>query len=102
MLQLLAQIPGTDQAIASAAREGWVAVLLVVIVLATFTTFGLVIKQILNEASARESRLSERLTELEDFIRSDLLVALRENTQAIQQMNVIILHCQESVKQVIN
>lgn len=89
------QLPGADQAIASAAKEGWVAVLLVVIVLATFVTFGVVIHRIMKEATDRETRLSLRLTGLEDFIHTVLLDALHENTKAIQHMNSIILNSRD-------
>jgi len=92
-MQLLALIPGADEAIQSATREGWVAVLLVVIVIATFTTFGIVIHRIMREANERELRLGSRIDELQEFVRTNLLQALHENTQAIQQMNMVILKC---------
>lgn len=93
MRELLGQIPGADTAIQSAAREGWVAVLLVVIVLSTFVTFGIVIQRLLKEATERELRLGARIDELQAFIRTDLLQALRENTQAIIEMNGVIAKC---------
>ena len=92
-MQLFAQIPGADEAIQSATREGWVAVLLVVIVISTFVTFGIVIHRIMKEANERELRLGNKIDELQEFVRTNLLQALRENTQAIQQMNMVILKC---------
>ena len=82
----LAQIPGADQAIQSAAREGWVAVLLVVLVLAICGTFVFTVHQVLRESRERETRLSTRLDEAADFQRGDLLAALREASLAMSKM----------------
>jgi hypothetical protein len=83
---IVAQLPGAEQAINSAAREGWVAVLLVVIVLATFTTFGIVIHRIMKESTVREDRLSSRVAHLEDVIRTELLLALKSNSESMGRM----------------
>jgi hypothetical protein len=95
MLQLLAQMPGVDEAISAAAtsREGWVAVLLVVLVVSTFATFGIVIHRILREATEREKRLNDRIDQLQDFIRGELLEALNDNTRASQALQQTIAKC---------
>lgn len=83
---VLAQIPGADQAITSATREGWVAVLLVVMVLAMSGCFGWIIRRIMADATQREDRLSARVTHLEDVIRGELFQVLRANSEAMGKM----------------
>lgn len=83
---LLAQMPGTDQVVEAAARESWVAALLVVIVISTFVTFGLVIRQILKEARERENCQVQRISDLEKWTRDELLRALSANTDMMRQV----------------
>jgi len=87
-LRLLGQIPGADEAIKAASQspQGWVAVVFVALVLAGFGTFGYVIKHLLREASDRETRLSKRINELEDFIRGDLMAQLKESSSGTQKL----------------
>ncbi|MHB8953554.1 MAG: hypothetical protein ACYC4U_11340 [Pirellulaceae bacterium] len=83
---ILAQIPGADAAINSAAAEGWVAVLLVVLVLSGFASFGYVIKQILADARERERALNGRIDELQGFIRTTLVGTLEEGSAMTGKM----------------
>lgn len=83
---LLAQIPGADQAIRSAAAEGWVTVLFVVIVLASFTTLGYLIRQITKEAREREKDAAAHRQQLEDFIRDKLMEKLEANSIVMEKM----------------
>ena len=80
---LLAQLPGTEEALESAARRGWEAVLLVVLILATFACFGWVIRKLMAESSDREQRLAARVTHLEEMIRTELMAALRQNSEVM-------------------
>lgn len=82
----LAQIPGAEEAIASATAEGWVAVLLVTLVLATFAGFGYMLKKIMAASDERETRLSTRVSMLEDTIRVELFQVLKQNSEAIGKM----------------
>ena len=94
---LLAQIPGVDDAIKVAASQGWLEVTFVVIVLATFTSFGWMLKHLTvrhsaieermqTDAIAREVRLSQRVDALSDTIRTELITTLRENSQIMGKM----------------
>ena len=84
MLYLFADIiPGTEEALESAARRGWEAVLLVVLILATFACFGWVIRKLMAESSDREQRLAARVTHLEEMIRTELMAALRQNSEVM-------------------
>ena len=82
-MQLLAQLPGTEEALEAAARRGWEAVLLVVLILATFVCFGWVIRKLMAESSEREQRLAARVTHLEEMIRTELMAALRTNSEVM-------------------
>jgi hypothetical protein len=86
LAELLAQMPGTDEVVEAAARESWVAALLVIIVVSTFVTFGLVIRQILKEARDRENCQVQRITDLEQWTRAELLRALGANTDMMRQV----------------
>lgn len=83
MPYILAQLPGAEEAIEAAARRGWEAVLLVVIILSTFVCFGWVIRRLMAEASTREDRLAARVTHLEEMIRTELMAALRQNSEVM-------------------
>lgn len=80
---LIGQIPGADEAIAAASRSGWEAVLLVVVMLAVCSAFWLVMNKNMNEAKTREDRLAARVTQLEDVIRTELLGALKMNSETM-------------------
>ena len=80
---LYAQIPGTDVALEAARDRGWEAVVLVIIIATSFAGFGWIIKRIMHEASAREERLAARVTHLEEMIRTELMAALRQNSEVM-------------------
>lgn len=81
-------MPGVDQAVEAAARssEGWVAVLLVVIVASTFTFFGFVIKKVMQAADIREAKLTEEVRELQAIVRERLFAVVSQNSEAIGKM----------------
>ena len=96
-MQLLAQIPGVDQAIKTAASSGWLEVTFVVIVLGAFTAFGWMMKHLTmrhsaieermqTDAIAREVRLSQRVDNLSDMVRLELLTALKANSEIMGKM----------------
>lgn len=58
---MLAQIPGAEQAIQSAASEGWVAVLLVVIVLSIIASTIWTIRFIMMQNASREERMAKSI-----------------------------------------
>lgn len=81
-------MPGVDQAVEAAARssEGWVAVLLVVIVASTFTFFGFVIKKLMQAADVREAKLSAEVADLQAMVRERLFAVISQNSEAIGRM----------------
>jgi hypothetical protein len=81
-----AQIPGAEEAITAAARTGWEAVFLVVIVLAIITSFGYTLKRILDAGETREKRLADRVSQLESDIRNELFVQIKSNTEIMHRM----------------
>ena len=81
--------PGTEQAIQSAVSTGrYEAVVLVVIMLTVAGFLVYVVKAVMAQALARETRLSSRLDVLEDFIRSEMMAAMGENTKAMLTISV--------------
>lgn len=94
----VAQLPGADDAIRAASAEGWVTVLFVVIVLASFGTLGYLVKQTMKEAREREERASARIGQLEDFIRMKLMESLESNSIVMQK----ILAAAESICEAAN
>ena len=86
-MHLLAQtLPGADEAIKAAASRGWEAVLLVVIVVATFCFFGYVLRRVLDAGEKRENRLAERVTALEAEIRTELFAQMKANSEIMTRM----------------
>lgn len=85
-MYLLAQLPGADQAIAAASRESWIAVFLVVLVLAIVATFGYVLKKQMQDATERENRLVTKQDATDTYIRTTLADLIRENSKVIQQV----------------
>ena len=75
-MQLVAQMPGVDQAMTAAAQRSWEAVVLVVVMVAAAGFFGWVFRRVMGESSDREIRLSNRVTHLEELIRTELMAAL--------------------------
>lgn len=94
-MHLLAQLPGADQAIAAAAqsREGWIAVFLVVLVLAIISTFGYVLKKQMQDATDRENRLVTKQDATDTYIRTTLADLIRENSKVIQQVLDVLTKC---------
>jgi uncharacterized protein YlxP (DUF503 family) len=85
---LWAQISGAEDAIkaAAASREGWVAVLLVVLVLATYATFAYVVRTVMKEARDREKESQARTDALDAFVRTTLVDALKQNSAVMSKM----------------
>lgn len=86
MLQLIAQIPGVDEAVQAARPEGWVSILFVVIVVSSFATLGYLIRQTMKEAREREKEASIRIGQLEDFIRTKMMDSLQTNSVVMEKM----------------
>lgn len=96
-MMMLAQIPGADQALKSAAESGWLAVLLVVVVLCMLIGFGLILRWILKrqsdteerlirEAAEREVRNAALITQLQETIRNELIGIIKLNTDTMGRM----------------
>ena len=83
---LLAQIPGAEEAIKTAARSGWLEVFVVVIVFIIIGTFAWVIKRILEDGKSREDRLADRITKLENEIRTELFAQLKLSAEVMAQV----------------
>jgi Trp operon repressor len=83
---LWAQVPGVDEAVEAATRRGWEAVVLVIVMIVGGGFFGWVFKRLLTESSEREIRLATRVTHLEELIRTELMVALRQNSEVMGKM----------------
>jgi hypothetical protein len=97
---ILSQIEGAGQAIEQAAKTGWEAVVVVVILLSFLAAIAFLAKWFVNSfdkqltaAVTREERLATRITALEDFIHTTLLTliattnkALSETTEAIGRL----------------
>jgi hypothetical protein len=95
--------PGTDQAINAAMQSGrgYEAVVLVVVFLGLLAFVGFVMRQwilraqqhddvMMAQAIEREKRLSDRVSELEKFIREELLKAIHENGKAFLTLNIAL------------
>lgn len=87
-MQIIAQVPGVDQAIESASKEGWLAVFVVVLVFAIVAACGFILRTILNDGRTREAAQNQHIDELSTFIQSDLLAALKANTEMMGKMLV--------------
>ena len=93
-------MPGTQEALTEAAKDGYEAVVLVVILLGFLGVFAFIVKWFivtmdkrLLQADVREERLAARVTELEKFVESVLMkmiadcsTALVNNTTAVSQL----------------
>jgi uncharacterized protein HemX len=90
---LLAQIPGADEAIQAASRESWIAVFLVVLVLAIVATFGYVLKKQMQDATERENRLVTKQDATDQYIRTTMSELIRENSKVIQQVLDVLSKC---------
>ena len=82
----LAQLPGADTVITQAAAHGWEAAVLVVIVLSILTFTVWFLKQHMAESTKREERLADRVSNLEDFIRTQLISELQRNSEIMSQV----------------
>jgi hypothetical protein len=86
-MTVLAQSPpGVQEAVTAAAARGWEAVVLVVLVLSGFSFFAYMFRQYSSAAQERETRLSARVTHLEDMIREKLFSLIEDNGKLIAQM----------------
>jgi uncharacterized protein HemX len=90
---LFAQIPGADELIKSASRESWIAVFLVVLVLAIVATFGYVLKKQMQDATERENRLNVKQDATDVYIRTTMADLIRENSKVIQQVLDVLAKC---------
>ena len=87
MTHLLGQTPpGFEDAIQAASARGWEAVVLVVLIMGGFSFFGYMFRHYANQAQERETRLSARVTLLEDMIRDKLFNVLDNNAKLMSQM----------------
>ena len=88
-MSVFAQVPlpvGSDVVIEEAAKRGWEAVALAVMMLAIIFFFVWVMKKVLEDAKSREERLAARVTHLEDVIRTELFDVLRRNGEVMALM----------------
>ena len=93
---VFAQIDPAD-VIQHASDYSWEAGLLALIVVSSFVSFGWMIKvimqrhlsveeRILNDAREREKRLADRVTLLEDLVRTELISLIRSNSEMSGKM----------------
>jgi len=101
---LVAQVDQAAKALDAAAKEGWVAVSLVFLMIVIVGAFGFVARFILrsfdrqlNAALEREARLAIRITQLEDFIRDTLLGIVKESHDAFSGVMNAIQSLQKSL-----
>jgi hypothetical protein len=99
---MFSQLPGADAAIQSAAQEGWAAVLLVVIVVAVFAFTGWFLRMERSDARQREDRLANRITELETFIRTELVTELRRSSDVMAQVIVALAEVNKTSESVVS
>ena len=86
---LFAQVPHAEDAIRAAVDTGrYEPVVLVVIMLAVISFLVYLVRAVMIQASEREARLAKRIDTLEDFIRTELMAAMSENTKAMLTMSV--------------
>jgi hypothetical protein len=88
---LLAQIPGADQAIQAAAASGrWEAVALVVVMMLCLAFLVWIVKVTMQQAHERESRLTSRIDQVEDYAKTTLKeVADKSNAAMLQLSNSV-------------
>ena len=86
MMLLWAQIPGADEAIKAASREGWVAVLLVILVIAIVVTFGYVLRTVMKEAREREKELKEENHQLQTFVNDKMMAAFEQHSVVMEKV----------------
>lgn len=79
-ISLVSQISGAESVMDAAARESWVALLLVVIVIAGMTCLGVVVRKMFVENSAivqtiiaEKTDLATRLREVEEYQRNEIM-----------------------------
>ena len=98
----LAQTPGIDRAVATAAEDSWEAAVLVVLTVSAFTFFGYMFRQYSNQSQEREIRLAARVTHLEDMIRDKLFMTVdamgRVMTQMLEQSEKLVTACDRIVE----
>lgn len=86
---LFAQVLHAEDAIRAAVDTGrYEPVVLVVIMLAVISFLVYLVRVVMVQASEREARLSARIETLEDFIRTELMAAMSENTKAMLTISV--------------
>lgn len=90
--------PGTDEALKAASRQGWEAVLLVVIVLAVCMLSGWLIRTVLADATRREERLASDVADLQTYVQETLVAALRDTTAALAKSNEVSARLVEVVE----
>ena len=83
---VVSQVPGAEEAIKAAANRGWEAVALVGIVISILSFTVWFMRQYMQQATDREQRLSDRVTNLENFIRDNLLSEMKRNSETMVQV----------------
>jgi flagellar biosynthesis/type III secretory pathway M-ring protein FliF/YscJ len=89
---IMGQLPGTDEAIQSAAKSGWEAVLIVVIVVSILVAFGLLAKIVLDQANRREDRMAKENSELEQAL-IELTRTVTEATTSARDVQIQTNEC---------
>lgn len=81
---------GETEAIKAASERGYEAILLVMVVIAMMTLFGLIMRWFLHAttkqselAASREKQLGDKLAEIDTFIRGEVIQARTQNATAL-------------------
>jgi uracil phosphoribosyltransferase len=86
MAVVLAQIEGAAEALKSANAAGWTAVLVVVVLVASLSFIGWLVKCMKEERTA----LSSRLGQVEDFQRNELVSMVKESAEITSRAVVVM------------
>lgn len=90
-------VPGVNEALKAAERNGYEAILIVVFFITVLGFLVWLIRQWLSDAMNRETRMAHRIDTLEEFIRNDMRklaescrVALDSNSQAVNALSMAL------------
>ena len=88
---LLAQIPGADQAIQAAANSGrWEAVALVVVMMLSLAFLVWIVKATMEQAHDRETRLTARIDQVEDYSKTTLKEVADKSNEAMLKLSTSV------------
>jgi cyanate permease len=92
LICLFSQIPDPSPVIEEARKSGWEAAFIVLIVLAFLALFVYVITRWQDESAARETRMNDQVTALQEDIRIKLYGQLNSSTSVMERMAATAEH----------